>query len=737
MKRIIIVSNRLPVTVTKRKNGLSFNPSVGGLSTGLSSFYKSYNNVTWIGWPGIFSERLNENERKIMETRLNREFSCHPVLLTQKDVDLYYNGFCNKTIWPLFHYFLQYTTFDKKLWYAYQQVNGIFCEKLFEIANADDIIWIHDYHLMLLPKLIREKLPDAMIGFFLHIPFPSFEIFRVLPWRREILEGLSGADLIGFHTYSYVKHFLESVRRILGYEHAYGEITIDNRVIKVDSFPMGIDYEKFANAASDPKVKKEIDKVCKTLGDYRIVLSIDRLDYTKGIPQRLEAFDLFLEKYPEFKEKVIFIIVAVPSRTKVEHYRLLKKEVDELIGKINGKHGTLGWTPIRYIYRFLPFHRLAALYNIADIALVTPQRDGMNLIAKEFIASKSDSKGVLILSEMAGAAEEMGEAIIVNPNNRETIADALREALLMTEEEQIERNKAMQRRLKRYNVKRWAMDFVETLIHIKKLQQDLRTKRLTDEIKTQLLNDYSKSNTRLIFLDYDGTLVHFMEKPEKAKPSEELMELLSSLAHQVKNEVVIISGRERETLDRWFGDLNIGLVAEHGAWIKERGGEWEIIEPLEDTWKKEILPILELYVDRTPGSFIEEKEFSLVWHYRNCDAELADVRVKELKDVLLNLTANLNIGIMEGNKVIEIKNTNINKGRAVLKWISKKQWDFILAIGDDMTDEDVFGVLPDTAYSIKVGLGLTRARFYIESVEKVRGLLKSMCQKGGEDEAIS
>ncbi|RKZ26943.1 bifunctional alpha,alpha-trehalose-phosphate synthase (UDP-forming)/trehalose-phosphatase [bacterium] len=737
MKRIIIVSNRLPVTVTKRKNGLSFNPSVGGLSTGLSSFYKSYNNVTWIGWPGIFSERLNENERKIMETRLNREFSCHPVLLTQKDVDLYYNGFCNKTIWPLFHYFLQYTTFDKKLWYAYQQVNGIFCEKLSEIVNADDIIWIHDYHLMLLPKLIREKLPDAMIGFFLHIPFPSFEIFRVLPWRREILEGLSGADLIGFHTYSYVKHFLESVRRILGYEHAYGEITIDNRVIKVDSFPMGIDYEKFANAASDPKVKKEIDKVCKTLGDYRIVLSIDRLDYTKGIPQRLEAFDLFLEKYPEFKEKVIFIMVAVPSRTKVEHYRLLKKEVDELIGKINGKYGTLGWTPIRYIYRFLPFHRLAALYNIADIALVTPQRDGMNLIAKEFIASKSDSKGVLILSEMAGAAEEMGEAIIVNPNNRETIADALREALLMTEEEQIERNKAMQRRLKRYNVKRWAMDFVETLIHIKKLQQDLRTKRLTDEIKTQLLNDYSKSNTRLIFLDYDGTLVHFMEKPEKAKPSKELMELLSSLAHQVKNEVVIISGRERETLDRWFGDLNIGLVAEHGAWIKERGGEWEIIEPLEDTWKKEILPILELYVDRTPGSFIEEKEFSLVWHYRNCDAELADVRVKELKDVLLNLTANLNIGIMEGNKVIEIKNTNINKGRAVLKWISKKEWDFILAIGDDMTDEDVFGVLPDTAYSIKVGLGLTRARFYIESVEKVRGLLKSMCQKGGEDEAIS
>ena len=582
---------------------------------------------------------------------------------------------------------------------------------------------------MLLPELIRAKLPDAKIGFFLHIPFPSFEIFRLLPWRSEILDGLLGADLIGFHTYSYVKHFLESVRRILGYEHTYGEITLSNRIVKVDTFPMGIDYEKFANAASDSKVQREIDKIRKNLGDRKIILSIDRLDYTKSIPQRLEAFDLFLDKYPEFKAKITFIVVAVPSRTKVEHYRLLKKQVDELIGKINGKYGTLGWTPIWYIYRSLPFHTLAALYSIADIALITPYRDGMNLIAKEFIASKADSKGVLILSEMAGAAEELGEALIVNPNNREAIAEALREALLMTDEEQIERNKVIQQRLQRYSVKRWAMDFVDSLMQVKKLQQDLSTKRLTDEIKIKLLDDYSKSKARLILLDYDGTLVHFAEKPEKAKPAEELLKLLTSLAHNVKNEIVIISGRNRETLDKWFGHLDIGLVAEHGAWIKERSKEWETIEPLENDWKTEILPVLEVYVDRTPGSFIEEKEFSLVWHYRNCDAELAAVRAKELKDVLLNLTANLDIGVIEGNKVIEIKNINVNKGRAVLEWISKKQWDFVLAIGDDLTDEDIFAVLPDTAYSIKVGLGSSRAKFYMESVDKVRALLKSISLK--------
>ena len=723
MERLIIVSNRLPVTIVKRRDRLSYRPSVGGLATGLGSFYKMYNSI-WVGWPGTSSKRFNVDEKKHIETKLIEEYSCYPVFLSQEDVDLYYNGFCNKTIWPLFSYFTQYTVYDEKLWEAYRRVNEKFRDIVLKTANSNDIIWIHDYHLMLLPKLVRKALPDAKIGFFLHIPFPSFEIFRLLPWRREILDGLLGADLIGFHTYNYVKHFLENIRRILGYENAYGEITLSNRIVKADVFPMGIDYEKFANAVSNAKVRREIDRVRKKVGARKVVFSVDRLDYTKNIPQRLEAFEFFLDKYPEYREKITYIVVAVPSRTNVEHYRLLKKQVDELVGKINGKHGTFGWVPIWYINRSLPFSTLVALYSIADIALITPIRDGMNLIAKEYIASKVDSKGVLILSELAGVAEELGEALIVNPNNKEEIAGALREALLMPDEEQIERNEVMRKRLQRYDIKRWMSDFIDSLMRIKKLQRDTSTKRFTHELVHKLKNNYLNSSNRLILLDYDGTLVNFTEKPEKAKPDNEVLGLLASLAHNEENEIVIISGRDKETMDKWFAHLDIGLVAEHGAWIKERGKDWETVDSLNSDWKEEIRPILELYADRTPGSFIEEKDFSLVWHYRKCDPELAKVRVKELKDILLNLTANLDIGVMEGNKVIEVKNVNVNKGQAALKWLSKKKWDFILSIGDDLTDEDVFSVLPDEAWSIKVGLGrMSLAKFYIESVADARSLL--------------
>jgi trehalose 6-phosphate synthase/phosphatase len=723
MGKLLIVSNRLPISIVKRKGILRVQPSVGGLATGLSSFYKSHQ-ALWVGWPGIALEKIKGEENEV-ERRLASE-NCYPVFLSQYDIENYYHGFCNKTIWPLFHYFTQYTLYNKNFWSAYKRVNEAFCDAVIRVAKPGDTIWIHDYHLMLLPKLIRERLPDVTIGFFLHIPFPSFEVFRMLPTRKEILNGLLGADLIGFHIYDYVQHFLESVRRLLGYEHTLGQITAGNRVIKADAFPMGIDYDRFAGAAHNPRVQKEINRIRKKVGDRKIILSIDRLDYTKGIPQRLESFDFFLEKNPKYKEKVVLILVVVPSRTGVEQYRLLKKQVDELVGKINGKHGTIGWTPIWYLYRYLPFHTLIALYRIADVALITPLRDGMNLIAKEFIATKTDGKGVLILSETAGAAKELGEAIIVNPNNKEEVAEALKEALMMPDEEQIASNRMMQNRLQRYNIMRWASDFMERLSSIKEIQQKLIARRLAPETKRKLIRDYSKSNNRLILLDYDGTLVPFAEKPEKAKPDNELLRMLEVLAMDIKNEVVIISGRDRHILKKWFGNLNVGLVAEHGVWIKEKGNNWKMIEYLKNDWKEKIRPILEHYVDRTPGSFIEEKEFSLVWHYRKADPELGLVRAGELKDALLHLAVNLNLEILEGSKIIEIKNAGINKGRAALHWITKKKWDFILAIGDDWTDEDVFAVVPESAYSIKIGLSPSQAKFYLNSPTDVRLLLKEL-----------
>jgi trehalose 6-phosphate synthase/phosphatase len=725
MSRLLIVSNRLPITIEKRKGNLRFHHSAGGLATGLGSFYKSYDSL-WIGWCGIPSDEVDMEEKKDVVEKLITDFKNFPVFLPKRHVEMYYSGFCNKTIWPLFHCFTQYAVYEKSLWESYRRVNELFCDRVIEVAQPDDIIWIHDYHLMLLPRLLREKLPDAQIGFFLHIPFPPFEIFHLLPWRRQILEGLLEADLIGFHTYDYVRNFLDSVRRLLGYEHAYGQVSFGEHLVNVDTFPMGIDYDRFEGAVNDAEVQKEIQRIRKKVGERKIILSIDRLDYTKGIIHRLEAFDYFLEKNPKYREKVTLIHVAVPSRARVEHYRMLKKQVDELVGQINGKYGTIGWMPVWYLYRFLSFPNLLALYNIADVGLITPLKDGMNLIAKEFIATKIDGQGVLILTEMAGAARELGEAIIVNPNNKEEIAKALKEALTMPNEEQKERNRIMQRRLQRYNVERWAHDFMETLSLTKNLQQELSAKKLTLKIKKRIIGDSLKSKKRLIFLDYDGTLAPFAEKPEQAKPDKELPTLLEALTRDNRNEVVIVSGRNKESLDQWFKDLNVGLIAEHGGWIKEKGGEWETLELLRDDWKEEIRPILERYVDRTPGSFVEEKDFSLVWHYRKVDPELASIRARELKDALLHLTANLNLGVLEGNKIIEIKNVGINKGKVALRWIPKEDWDFILAIGDDWTDEDVFAVLPESAYSIKVGTFPSRAKFNLDSVKDVRSLLKDL-----------
>jgi len=724
-EKLHFVSNRLPVTLEKKRGNIKYKQSMGGLATGLGSFYQSYDSL-WTGWCGIPEENLTLEEKKGIERTLMNNYKCFPLFLSRSDIKLFYHGFCNKTIWPLFHYFTTYTVYEKDLWEAYESVNNKFCDTVLKKAGPEDTIWIHDYQLLLLPGLLRKKLPKAKIGFFLHIPFPSFEIFRLLPWRKEILEGLLGADLIGFHTYDYVRHFLSSVRRLLGYEHTFGQIFTESRVITVDVFPMGIDFEKYTNAHNDPKVKKEIVTIQKKLGGRRAILSVDRLDYTKGILHRLKAYDHFLSTNPQYHDKVALVLVAVPSRTGVDTYIRLKKELDEQIGSINGRYGKIGWTPVLYFYRALPFHTLTALYYLSDVALVTPLRDGMNLIAKEYIAARDKKGGCLILSGMAGAIHELSEALIVNPHNLEQVSSALKEALEMEVEEQIRVNKTMQERLKRYNVVRWAQDFIQRLSAVYEYQKQFSERIMTSSIKKRLIDEYAKAARRLLLLDYDGTLVPFSGKPEKASPNGEIISLLNRLVDTKQSEVVILSGRDKKTMTNWFQNIDVGLVAEHGVWIKDIGGDWHPIEPLREDWKEDVRPVFEMYMDRTPGSFIEEKSYSLVWHYRMSDPDLATTRVNELKETLINLTENLNLSILEGKKIIEVKAAGINKGKAVMHWIAKQNWDFILAAGDDLTDEEVFDVLPSDAYSIKVGLGVTKACFNVMEVKDVRKLLNDM-----------
>jgi trehalose 6-phosphate synthase/phosphatase len=728
---LLIVSNRLPITIIEKKGELRLQESVGGLVSGLSAYLDSLrgspftkSEYMWLGWPGI---AVDEKTKEELRLKALTEFHAYPVFLSEKVMEKFYHGFCNKTIWPLFHYFPSYAIYEEDYWLHYKKVNEAFCDAVMEIIKPDDVVWVHDYHLMLLPRLLREKISNP-IGFFLHIPFPSYEIFRLLPekWRKEILEGLLGADLIGFHTHDYTQYFLRCALRILGYEHTIGKLILEDHIAKVDTFPMGIDFQKFYNAVNSQEVQEERAKLKKTLADLKVILSIDRLDYTKGIVNRLHGYEIFLEKNPQWRGKVILVLRVVPSRIGVEHYQQIKKQIDELVGRINGRFGNIHWTPISYQYRFLPFHHLVALYNAADVALITPLRDGMNLIAKEYIATRADKGGVLILSEMAGASKELGEAVIINPNNREEIANILKEALEMPQEEKIRRIQAMQTRLKRYDVFRWADDFLQKLLSIREEQKRFDARLLSPYSKEELVRDFKKAERRLIILDYDGTLVPFAGHPQTAKPSEELLKNLKSLSEEPKNEVVLMSGRDKETLQSWFEMLNIGLVAEHGVWIKEKNEDWRMIKPLTNDWKPQILPILEMYADRLPGAFVEEKDYSVVWHYRIADPELSSIRAKELADDLINFTANIDVQILQGSKVIEIRNAGVNKGTAGLYFKSKNEFDFIMAIGDDWTDEDLFKVLPDTAYSIKVGMAPSHAKFNLRTYKEVQRLIEGL-----------
>jgi trehalose 6-phosphate synthase/phosphatase len=718
---LITISNRLPVSAVRRDNSLVFESSVGGLATGLRQFSKSSPSA-WVGWPGLSLAAADSSEAGEIRKRLQKD-SCYPVFLSGYEVENYYHGFSNRTIWPLFHYFPLHAAYSKTFWSAYRKVNEKFADEAARILRPGDNIWVHDYHLLLLPEMLRRRVPEATIGFFLHIPFPSYEIFRLIPWREELLRGLLGADLIGLHTFSYAHHFIESVSQILDIEHNQWQIPVENRAVKVDAFPMGIDFARFASAASLPKVREDLARITKRAGGRKIILSVDRLDYTKGIPQRLEAFELFLERNPAWREKVTLIIIAVPSRTAVPAYARIKREVDELVGRINGRFGSIGWTPIQYLYRAFPFEALSAYYLSADVALVTPLRDGMNLIAKEYLAARIDGSGVLILSEMAGCARELNDAILVNPNNLDQIAEAIREALSLDRDAQVERNRLMRRRIESYTILRWAKDFISELALARKTREELAARTLDEENRKGLLKSYRKAKRRLLLLDYDGSLVPFYMKPELAKPDPELLSLLQKLAEEPGNMTVIVSGRDARTLESWFGHLDLGLVAEHGALIKKPRGEWGEIERLREDWKHEIRGLLQQYADRTPGTFVEEKKFSLVWHYRKANDALASFRAKELKSDLRPMIADQNLEALEGDKLLEVRNTGVNKGRTVCRFLQESKWDFILSVGDDRTDEDVFAVLPSSAYSLKIGPGPTSARFNLKSVEACRTLL--------------
>jgi trehalose 6-phosphate synthase/phosphatase len=591
------------------------------------------------------------------------------------------------------------------------------------LAGPDDTIWVHDYQLLLLPEMLRAARPAATIGFFLHIPFPSYELMRVLPWSAELLRGMLGADLIGFHTFDYMHHFLSAVGHVLGLPTQNGQVETPTRPVLVDAFPMGIDYERYAQAAASAAAQDYERTYRKALRETRVILSVDRLDYTKGIAQRLRAFEGLLRAHPEWVGHVSLLMVVVPSRDQVPQYAALKEEIDELVGRINSQYSTISWNPILYFYRSFPFEELAAFYHLADVALVTPVRDGMNLVAKEFIASKTESeRGVLILSERAGAAQELSDALLINPTDTDQLVAAMHEALRMPDDEQRARLSHMQELVRQYDVFAWTKLFLDRLDYSKIKQLTLATDSLDAAATSQLLADYESAERRLLLLDYEGTL-----QPSSDQPDKELLTLLANLASDPHNRVVVISGHDRAALDQWLGHLPLDFVAEHGVWLRRAGEDWHLFQEVQATWKREFRPLLEQYVRRTAGSFIEERDYSLAWHYRRADAGLGALRARELLSHLSFMTSNTGLQVLEVDKVLEIKPADLHKGTAVAHWLNTEHPDFIVAVGDDRTDEDTFAALPPSAYTVRVGQApRSLARYSVASPTEVRQLLRHL-----------
>jgi trehalose 6-phosphate synthase/phosphatase len=731
-KRLFIVSNRLPVTIVQRDGGIASRPSSGGLVSAITGYFQKagtevFAEAYWAGVPACTEKVWNMAVEGMIET----PYRFLPVFVNWKKYELYYNGFSNSVLWPLFHYFPSFVDYNSSYYEAWLEVNGIFAEKLTDKMRKDDVVWIHDYHLLPLAGLLRKHIPTLTIGFFLHIPFPSYEMFRLIPksWQRSILTGMLGADLIGFHTIDYASHFLSSVEEVLQLEHDGQNMWWENRQVKADAFPISIDFGKFHDAYDEASVVENRQKYLEMKGNRKLIFSVDRLDYTKGVANRLKGYEQFISQYPEYKGKVIFVLVIVPSRDVIIKYAERKKIIDEAVGNINSSKGDVVWQPIIYKYGHLTFGELTALYTACDLALITPLRDGMNLVSKEFVASRKDAQGVLVLSEVAGAARELTEALLVNPNDIDEMAVAIKAGLEMPGDVQRERMLQMQDRVRRYDVYVWANDFFRELEGVKDTQLEFEIKFLDKITRMELLDSYARAGKRLLLLDYDGTLVPFAKVPGAAVPGPEVRSILGSIAGNPLNDVYIVSGRDSQTLEKWFGDIPVGLIAEHGAKLRDTSGDWEvtILGPAED-WKAKMEKTMQEYVDKCPHTSIERKEYSIAWHYRSADLGDGAVRARELYDDLLPTAGQLSLNVLNGHKVIEVRLKGVNKGAAIGRIIGRGNYDFVLCIGDDETDEDMFKKLATRtdAFTIKVGNEASFAKYNLHNPPMVQALLESI-----------
>lgn len=720
-QELLIVSNRLPVTVAPTGAGYQFKPSVGGLATALSGARDRP--FLWVGWPGT---HVRTAEHTAVSRQLREVYGCVPVFLTHEEIDGFYNRFSNGTLWPLLHYLPESSQFDLDAWKAYQDVNRRFAAVIEPLLHSDAIVWVHDYHLMLLPGWLRQRVPGAKIGFFLHVPFPSSEVYRLLPVRSEILEGLLGADTIGFHTYDYLRHFRSACMRVLGARAALEEVEWKGRSCRLAVNPIGIDADHFRRLADEPATVAELARLRREFAGRRVLLGVDRMDYSKGLEQKLHAFERLLDGRPDWASRVVLLQVAVPSRTAVGRYQQLRRDIEELVGHINGLHGSVGHTPVQFLFQSVAATTLSALYQLADVCWVSSIRDGMNLVCQEFVASQpEDHVGALVLSEFAGAASSLEGALLVNPWNADEMADAVRRALEMPEAERRRRHAQMNQTVTTHSSAAWARRFIDEVERSSRRALKPSPCRPLLERLDELVADCLGGRRRYFFLDYGGTLEPVSSAPRERGPSRELLAILYNLVRCPRSEVYVLSSESAATLERWLGHLSIGLCAEHGHALRPAGEkQWQTLVPAETGWMETVLPVMESFAARSPGAQVEQKAVGLAWHWQDCKPESGKRQANELAWHLCELLANAPVEVIHARQVVEVRAQGVTKAALATHLASRMSpRDFVLAVGGDRSDEELFGELPARAWSCSVGRHSPQAVGFVERPSDVLRIL--------------
>ena len=702
----MIASNRLPVrfTITGERS-FEVEQSAGGLAAALRAVR---GDAAWVGWPGTVVPGPLESA---VAKELGKE-NLVPVFLSADEEEDFYGRVCNDTLWPLFHYFGDRLRITPEAWLRYVQVNERFTEAILAHCGPETRVWVHDFHLMLVPALMRRRAPHVAVGFFLHTPFPSSEVYRLLPTREEALRGVLGADYVSFQIGDYARHFRSSCLRVLGADSQPDSLDVSGRRVGIGVDPIGIDIDGFREVLRDAETARLYEQLEEQYAGRRLVLGVERLDYTKGIPQKLQAFERYLEQDPTRARTTTMLQVLVPSRLESPEYRLQRDEIELLIARINGRFGQPGVTPVEYMHRNISKPGLVALYRRADVMMVTPLRDGMNLVAHEFVLCQSEQglpgrwRGSLLLSEFAGSAQVLPGALLVNPWNADGVVERLAIALELDADERRRRLETMVKRVRDLDCTIWADNFLSRLARYSRRERGRRLPPdVEGEVEERLKARFARARSRTVLLDYDGTLRELEAHPDLAVPTPEILRLLADLAALPRTDVHIVSGRRRRNLEQWFGRLPLHLCAEHGYLARAPGEEWRTLLDLDLSWMRPIERLLRRVAADVPGAHVERKSCSVAFHYREAEPEYGAWRAHELLNDLGQHLAGAPAEILLGQRVVEVRASGVDKGVYVRTLFpnGKEPTRFVLGLGDDRTDHDLLDALPSGSVAGHVG----------------------------------